>query len=424
MRLLNVCVTLLAAQMAYCQTPIPVLKANSTKIDIQDGTNLRAGYWTASPDVERDTYYAQRSEREKDVTFKSDVDSISFHVKPGQTYDFVVLLHGKRCNTRISAVRETYRTAGPRPSKIPFTMSSDGKIHLPARINGSEPLDLMFDTGADTTVLFKSAIDKGVKVSFDGMIENSGFGGTSHRNTSSDNRLDLAQLHWGHESILYIEKQADKADGIVGFNVFEDKVIAIDYDAGIITVYDSLPAKLPNYAKLPLKWQGATPMIQATVYTGQSSSTGWFVLDTGSNASLHLASSFAKTNNLYGTMKTLGSSRSGGVGAQVIENEVDLLPRLEIGNTFFGNLPIDVEERSSGGTASHIGMEVLKRFNTVLDFQGNAMYIQPNHLMGQPFVYRSAAWYKVAGGVIVLLLAAVVVWWRRKTIGSRSTEVR
>src|SRR5262249_45449480 len=163
------------------------------------------------------------------VTFRTDIDSISFDVRPGQQYDFVVLLNGeRRCRSRISTLRETCRKEGapgaPAEDAIPFTLGRDNKIHIEGRINDSGPLDLMFDTGADPLVLYPSGLAKAANVWADGKVDNAGTGGVATRSTSNDNRVALGPLRWDHESVLLIEKQADRADGIVGHNLFEDKV--------------------------------------------------------------------------------------------------------------------------------------------------------------------------------------------------------
>ena len=70
---------------------LPVIKASSTIVDIQDGHNLRKGHWTIDPTLKLDIYDPQRSRRAKTVTFRTDIDSISFDVESGHDDDFVIL---------------------------------------------------------------------------------------------------------------------------------------------------------------------------------------------------------------------------------------------------------------------------------------------------------------------------------------------
>ena len=362
---------------------LPVVKANSPTVDIQDGDRLLKGQWKVSPEIKLDIFYPARAKGRKKVTFRTDIDSITFTVEPGGAYDFNVLLNNKHlCHTRISnlrrSARRTDKAPTSSPTEIPFTLGEDGKMHIAGQINGSLPLDLLFDTGADTTVLFPSALAKKAQVKFDAAVQNVGFGGVSNRKTSNDNPVEIAGLKWDHEKVLYIEKQADKADGIIGFNIFEDKVVEIDHDRNVITVYDTLPEKSQSYAPVKTKSDEGLLLIAIGLNTGVRSVTDWIALDTGSNATLHLNRGFATTNRLYDTMTKIGTSRSGGVGDKEIENGIVVLPSLVIGGVFVRDLSIDLEMPSAEEftSVSHIGMAVLKRFNMIVDYPQNQVYVR------------------------------------------------
>ncbi len=77
----------------YAQKSIPVINATSTVVDIGDGKSFKKGYWNISPDLRPDIYTTLGKHAE--VTFYTDIDSITFRVRPGKTYDFVILLNGK-----------------------------------------------------------------------------------------------------------------------------------------------------------------------------------------------------------------------------------------------------------------------------------------------------------------------------------------
>ena len=80
------------------QTEIPVIKATSIAVDIKDDNNLIKGAWRVLPDVNPDIYTTSG----KKVTFYTDIDSISFNIKRGEVYDFIILLNEKdSAHTRI-----------------------------------------------------------------------------------------------------------------------------------------------------------------------------------------------------------------------------------------------------------------------------------------------------------------------------------
>jgi len=70
-----------------------VIKATSKMVDIRDGEEFYKGNWTIVPDAKPDVYSTKPEQ--KTITFYTDIDSISFDVKPGEIYDFIILLNEK-----------------------------------------------------------------------------------------------------------------------------------------------------------------------------------------------------------------------------------------------------------------------------------------------------------------------------------------
>ena len=412
---------------------LPVVRAGSPRVDIQDGNRLLRGTWSVSPGTDLDVYYARRSKGERKVTFRTDVDSISFQVRPGQSYDFVVLLDGKhRCRSRISTMRETCRKDGdpnaPAEDAIPFTIGGDHKIHIAGRINDSEPLDLLLDMGADTLVLYPSARAKNVNVRIDGKAGNAGTGGTATRDSSNDNSVALGKLRWDHESVLLIEKQADRSDGIVGHNVFDDKVVEFDYDAMLVRISDAVPERAAVWTALPIEFQGTLPAVQARFEGGPEVFEEWLVLDTGSSTSVYLNQKTAVQQRLPGTMKTLGTSWMRGVGEGTARNEVVRLPKLSLGNLELRDVPLHVRAngpQADDGLSGHLGMDVLKRFNTVLDFQNDVAYFSPSEQNRTAYRldYDDGSRWWLAAGVASLFLVVGLLWLRRRAIVQRGPPV-
>lgn len=95
-RVLNLSLILLfAAQLLSAQDKLPTIRATSTTVDIRDGNRFRKGGWTITPNVKPDVYTTAFSAKKKKVTFYTDIDSISFDVKPGSYYQFNILLANK-----------------------------------------------------------------------------------------------------------------------------------------------------------------------------------------------------------------------------------------------------------------------------------------------------------------------------------------
>ena len=81
---------------------LPIIYANSPKVDIRDGSVLQKSVWNLSPEINPDVYYSLESENARKVTFYTDIDSITFDVEHHKNYDFLVVLNKvDTCYTRI-----------------------------------------------------------------------------------------------------------------------------------------------------------------------------------------------------------------------------------------------------------------------------------------------------------------------------------
>lgn len=403
---------------AHAQTELPVLKSNSNTVQIMDGGKPMKGTWTLDPTVELDIYNAIRSGKPKTITFKTEIDSKSFNVEPGNIYDFVILPNGKdACRTRISTLTQGYERIKPStdPVTIPITLEH-GKLLIRGRINDSEMLSLIFDTGADTCVMYPSAKSKGATLKFDSTVLNAGSGGETLRQLSRDNRLEIADVRWKHEPFIFVEKQADHADGIVGYPVFEDKIVEIDYDRMVMIIHDSLPAHAKSFTKTAMPYSGTLPAIEVGMTSGDKSSGektwgGPFILDTAGTGTMIVNQGFAAAHAMHSGLRKVGSGVSRGVGSATTRLNLLMLPKLTIGGHTLIDVPIYAEVPPDGRTAPHGGvlcMEVLQRFNTILDFPNNEAYFKPNTLFPAPFKTRNSGPPMLLAVAVAVIVAVVV----------------
>ena len=84
---------LLFQQLLLSQQVLPLIRATSKAVDIRDGKILSVGSWSISPDTKPDIY--KTNSKNRLVTFYTNLDSISFFVKPDGKYDFIILLNDK-----------------------------------------------------------------------------------------------------------------------------------------------------------------------------------------------------------------------------------------------------------------------------------------------------------------------------------------
>lgn len=78
-------------QTVIAQQKIPIIRATSKIVDIRDGDKFSKASWTISPELKPDIYIT--SNKNTNITFYTDLDSITFNVNPNEKHTFIILLN-------------------------------------------------------------------------------------------------------------------------------------------------------------------------------------------------------------------------------------------------------------------------------------------------------------------------------------------
>lgn len=104
--LLSLTSVFICATFILGQPKVPTIRSNTPLVSIQDGEVLRRQAWLLDPESKPDIYEVGiMNGKPHRVTFITDVESISFLVEEGKSYDFIIQ-HGEAlCYTRIVGVK-------------------------------------------------------------------------------------------------------------------------------------------------------------------------------------------------------------------------------------------------------------------------------------------------------------------------------
>ena len=411
----------LAATALSSQAPgLPVVRASSKVADLREGDVRMKGIWNIVPEVRPDVYVVRHVGRGKRVVLYTDLDSIAFDVTRGSTHDFVVLLGRDSAYSRITAVDpsrvrwERTRDARATADTIPFRLGRGNKMYIRGRVNGSDTLDLMFDTGADAVVLSKAGQRKVASLAVEGTQQNAGFGGTTTVRTSPRNVLEIGGLRWRDLPILLIDR-AD-ADGIVGYNVFDDRVVTIDYGRRLLVVTDTVPPLAAGWSAFDLRWEGGLAFLPVTLVHRGAERMAWLEFDTGASWGAFVSAELARSTGMDGAKEGLRKRSSGGVGPNRVTTDLVRLGAMRIGAHELRDVPVDVE-RPSGELRRGdgiLGMDVLRRFDAVFDLREGRLYLRPNALVNAPYAAMARPWGMIAAIAVALVLGVLITWlWMR-----------
>jgi hypothetical protein len=352
------------------QKNLTVIKANSTKAFIIEAGEERVN-WHISPLTNPDIHTISKSVKPTWIKFITDIDSIKVKIKPGEHFDFIVLLNNKdSCNTRIESmpVKNYSHQWLATHDTIPFTLTEFNNIKLRATLNKVDTLDLKFDSGTTGLLLTNDAIKNK----------------THLPNTEkADNTLQIGNLNWDSLQVYPVELSGQGTDGRFGWDLFDGKIVEIDYDKSIFIVHTQLPAISAAYSKFDIEYSHTLFCIRGELQIKDKKYRNRFLFDNGYQRTIMLDTMLMYEQHYPKDLKVIKTViMKNGAGKQIpvitVNNE-----RLNLGKQSLYNIPVQLMTTGNpAGFKTHIlGNEVLKRFNTIIDFQNNVVYLKPNSLI-------------------------------------------
>ena len=286
-----------------------------------------------------------------------------------------------------SAVKDYSFTQGGSHAMVPFT-TYNRHIYLPVRLTGSdEELMFMVDSGASMTVI-DSTLAASMGFPLGERMIGAGAGGTADFYMTRIGGFSIEGVNFMEQTVIaypisgLIGRFADiEVAGILGYDFLSRFVTRIDFEKGIMTLYDPDSAAVAATIDAPLIHNVFS--LECVV---DGLSGGDFLLDTGAANSL-LQKSFSEEHGLFDGRHLVEISLMGAGG-----EETAYLARfdsLEIGG-FIIERPVfalSMNERGIGafpGISGIIGNDILRRFTVILDYGNQRIGLERNRFFGRP----------------------------------------
>ncbi|MBL0355897.1 MAG: hypothetical protein IPP72_02980 [Chitinophagaceae bacterium] len=385
---------ILATSISIAQNNLPVIMATSGKVAIRDGSFYDNNAWSLSPRTKPDIFICDRTRKTKWVVFYTDIDSIKVKVKPGTVFNFIILLNGKdSCYTQIrSAISgENKLTSNVNKSDtIHFTLTPYNAVHVKSILNERDTLNLHFDIGSFDFRLTKDAILKKTKLLSGQPDALTGKANPEFNNLEKVFKIQIGDLIFTNPEVVPTGFTAHGMDGRFGWNIFEGRVVEIDYDKNLLIIHTKLPKKLNAYVKSKIEFTHSFVCIKGTFVINNKKYIGNFLLDSGSDQAIMLDSLWASKQNFPKDLKLLKSSKLKDPRGVLYETRIVVSPLLKINGFELTNIPTYLLGNNNpvGFEINYLGNDLLKRFNTILDFRNDYIYLKSNSLMSLP--YRNA----------------------------------
>ncbi len=272
-------------------------------------------------------------------------------------------------------------------------------IVIPVSVNSGRPLQMVFDTGMPTpgVLLYEGALVDSLHLSYSPIrVQVGGAGGAgaaSEARLAMGVKLGAGALEIGGSVAIVMPPTPQMSglhDGIIGASLFQELVVSLDHDRGVMTLTRRSAFKPPQGAtEVPLEVVGRHAYVPAgLVGTNGKVTPLQFVLDLGAT---HAVSLSRNTNPAIVAPANSRNTRIGRGMSGAMSGLVGRIPGLVLGGHRLSNIvatfpdsefenPRGLDQRNG-----NLGGGVLGRFNVSLDLAGSRMFVSPNHRTFEPF---------------------------------------
>lgn len=285
-------------------------------------------------------------------------------------------------------------------------------IVIPVRINGSRPFNFILDTGVGHTLITDPSVALALGLP---VYREINVAGVSNRtvlkaHVSNISKIQIfknvvAEKHYVivlDEDVLNLSGYAGvPIHGLIGYDMFHKFVVKVNYDKRQLTLFNP---KTFEYRKrrrddvIPLLLEDKKPVVEAKVICRDNNgkkkqaTSIKLVYDTGAGHALLLyANSSAgievPSNNID---SHLGATLSGN-----LEGKLGRIHKIQLGKFTLSRVIASFPDSSSyvsmkqfSPRNGNIGLGLIKRFHTIIDYPSKRLILRPNYHFKEPFEYN------------------------------------
>ena len=284
--------------------------------------------------------------------------------------------------------------------------SSSNLIIIPVTINDSDTLNFILDTGVRFPIITELPFVNKLNLNYLMPVQVQGLGEgvelTAYR--SGNNTMNIEGLTARNQEVQMIIDENFQIShmlgipvhGLIGFNLFKDYIVEIDYDNEKLTLYKPEFYKYrdrKNDIILPLHFDGNKPFVRTTIVTDEMAEVPVKLLvDTGASDAVWLSENSDERIKLpQNHIETfLGKGLSGDlygvkgridgiwVGPLILSKPIVAFPNSEIIDQL-------ISSNDRNGT---IGAEILRRFHVTIDYRNSRLKLRPTSKVNEDFNYN------------------------------------
>ena len=299
--------------------------------------------------------------------------------------------------------------------EIPFEYENNFII-VKVIFNDVFPLKFIFDTGAEHTILTRREITDILQINYERRfpIVGSDLSTELYAYLARGVNLTLNKMVALNRSILVLDEDYFRFEefgginvqGIIGADLFRRFIVKIDYRRRVITLYDPSKFELPSnrYEEIPIEISRNKPYMYApTSLTSDTTIQGKYLIDTGASLALLL---YTNTHPAFNLPPQYIRSKIGmGLGGY-LQGFLGRIEQIDIGPFGMDGVVTNFQDVPPGADSSIymndrngiIGNEILSRFEIIIDYINEKMYLKAGKNLRQKFQYDKSGLIIAASG--------------------------
>jgi hypothetical protein len=293
------------------------------------------------------------------------------------------------------AVASRHRFAKGRDAlKIPIELVNN-LIFVRTRINNSEPMWFIFDTGASVTIINERVV-KELGLRAGRREKGTGTGGEIEVGMIDGVSLSMPGVTVSDQTVgafpldMFAPVAGRQVGGIIGYDFIKEFVVEIDYAASLLDLYEPASYDYKGAGEIvPVNLIERKPWVRASlVLSDQQSFEGTFEIDTGGDGAMVISTPFVKKHKLDELIPNRRAGNSGGAGGMVGASD-GRVAGVRLGRFTLKRPIVTLIQARAGEYATEkfdgvIGGEFLRRFKLIVDYSRRRVILEPNGRLNDP----------------------------------------
>lgn len=283
-------------------------------------------------------------------------------------------------------------------AQIPFEFQGT-HLYIKVQTKQSDSLRFVFDTGC-TGATIDSAIAERAGIGKENRrtVSVAGSGGAQSYTMALHQSLKLKKIEIKDINLVLANMASlsavigSRVDGVVGYEILNQYVTQIDFDSKKLLLYNQIKSvDTTGYTGIPFEFSKNILIprfpISITLANGETFS-GKVMFDTGSIFTLIVSTPFSKYHNFSSKLGVTSNTMGRGMNA-VTQDQLANIKSMSFNGFDFGQmgirLTINEKAEPKDGYLGIMGIEVIKRFNVILDYTHKKIYLKPNQAYRDAF---------------------------------------